>query len=229
MNRIGLPGLVAFVVAVFPCISFAASVILGPGQTHNGDLSLGGTDSLIVTGTSQNPAVISGGSVTTTGWTGQVRVGFCTFTNVAAVNVTANNSQTILISRCIFDHSGRITVVLNGTSTCNFQFNLMKENGTVRVDTVRFPEDYGIEFSGSSTALKKYQGNNMYHSWLHLLNTSNWLIGGDVDSLGNIHLCPRGGVQTDNCTNITMRGNYFYCFVPSRRLQRWIWEGCPTA
>ena len=71
-----------------------------------------------------------------------------------------------------------------------------------------------LVIAGSSSAAKVFQGNNVGVSFVRFDSTSHWLVGGDHDADGNVFLGVRAGVEIDNATDFTMRGNVSYHRYP---------------
>jgi hypothetical protein len=68
-----------------------------------------------------------------------------------------------------------------------------------------------IEFSGNSSAAKKFQGNRVGAGRVVFRSMNNWLVGGDTDDLSNVVIGPRGTFYFVNgARDIVFRGNYVH-------------------
>jgi hypothetical protein len=71
-----------------------------------------------------------------------------------------------------------------------------------------------LTFQGGSSAAKVFQGNNVGVSYVKFDRSNHWLIGGDHDADGNVAIGVRAGMEFDNGTDITVRGNFIYHRYP---------------
>lgn len=197
----------------------------GNVMTLTSDLVLSGSTSFELIGTADQPAVLtsSNGSRirSADGWTGHLKIQHADIIGLGAMDkpgiaVTVGGNNALEISDSIFDACGPPQLGADGQATIAFNRNTLQPN---ILTTVNDQPDYGgsnpsLVFTGSSTAAKTFQGNNIGVSFVRFDHSSNWTVGGDHDADGNIVIGVRGGLEFDSVRDIKIRGNFSYHRYP---------------
>jgi hypothetical protein len=111
------------------------------------------------------------------------------------------------IEGSIFEATGAVHLKTTGDAIVkNSEF---RANNLIAFDASDPDASPAVQFSGTSSQSKTFQGNAIGAGRLVFDGTSNWLIGGDTDDQTNILIGPRCSIYVQNGgTNITIRGNY---------------------
>ncbi|HEX3765801.1 MAG TPA: hypothetical protein VHW23_44195, partial [Kofleriaceae bacterium] len=194
-------------------------------MTLTSDLVLSGSMSFELIGTADKPAVLtsSNGSVirSADGWTGHLKIQHADIIGLGAmdkpgIDVTVGGNTTLEISDSIFDACGPPQLAADGQAAIVFNHNTLQPN---ILTTVNDQPDYGdshpsLVFTGSSSAAKTFQGNNVGVSFVRFDHSSNWTVGGDTDADGNILIGVRSGLEFDSVNTVKIRGNFSYHRYP---------------
>ncbi len=194
-------------------------------MTLTSDLVLSGSTSFELIGTADKPAVListNGSRIRSAdGWTGHLKIQHADIIGLGkmdtpGIEVTVGGTSALEISDSIFDACGPPSLGADGQATIAFNRNTLQPN---ILTTVNDQPDYGgsnpsLVFTGSSTAPKTFQGNNIGVSFVRFDHSSNLTVGGDHDADGNIIIGVRGGMEFDTVNNIKIRGNFSYHRYP---------------
>jgi hypothetical protein len=194
-------------------------------MTLTSDLVLSGNMNFELIGTADKPAVLTstnGSRIHSAGgWTGHLKIQHADIIglgkmDVPGIEVTVGGNNALEISDSIFDACGPPKLGAEGQATIAFNRNMLSPNILTPVND---QPDYGdshpsLWFTGSSNALKTFQGNNIGVSFVRFERSSHWTVGGDHDADGNILIGVRAGMEFDTVSNITIRGNFSYHRYP---------------
>lgn len=197
------------------------------GMTMNltSDLVLSGSTSLELIGTASAPAVVtsSNGSRirSANGWSGHLTIRNALLIGLGAMDtpglqVTASGANAIEITGATFDRCGPPELTANDQAPITFRNNTLLPN---ILTTVNDEPDYAgshpsLVFTGSSTAHKLFQGNNVGVSFVRFDRSDHWTIGGDSDADGNVLIGVRAGLELDGVDDAVIRGNFSYHRYP---------------
>jgi hypothetical protein len=136
--------------------------------------------------------------------------------DMPGIDVSVSGSNALEISGSVFDRCGPPALNADGQAPVTISGNTFQPNILTPVSD---EPDYAgshpsLVISGSSSAAKVFSGNNVGVSFVRFDHTSHWTIGGDHDADGNIFIGVRAGVEMDNATDVTMRGNFSYHRYP---------------
>ena len=109
------------------------------------------------------------------------------------------------IEGSIFEDVGNMTFTL-GTGAVTISNNEWRANNRLTFVPDNPAVPYIMNFSGSGSAQKVFQGNRVGAGQLGFTG-SNWLIGGDTDAAGNVFIGPRS-VLNLGASNSIVRGNF---------------------
>jgi hypothetical protein len=196
----------------------------GPNLDLSSDRVLGGTESLEILGMPGARALVtsSNGSRITSapGWSGHLTIRNADIIglgsmDVPAIEVTAQGTNTIEISGSVFDRCGPLGLTANDQAPVILQGNTIQPNTLTPVNS---EADYAgshpsITVSGSSSAAKRFQGNNVGVSFVRF-DTNHWLVGGDTDAEANVIIGVRATLELINSVDNTIRGNFVYHRYP---------------
>lgn len=195
-----------------PVLELAADRVLGGGE----DLEIIGTPSARALITSANGARIRSAP----GWSGRLTIRNADVIglgamDVSAVDVTVRGQASLEISGAVFDRCGPLRLGADEQATIVFGGNTIRPNALVPVNA---EADYAgshpsITFTGSSTAAKTFQGNNVGLSFVRFLSR-RWTIGGDSDAEGNVLIGVRATLELDDSADNVIRGNFVYHRYP---------------
>jgi hypothetical protein len=218
------------VVTSFPVTVFVDAPALSSGPVFNlsGDVVLAGSQTATYVGIPGNPCQINGNGFqirSAAGFTGSLTIANCNIRGLGSgatdsINVTVNGSGAVQLIGNTFDTFGRVEVAANDQAQAVVRGNEFRENTLVPVGSQ--PEDASTDTvpvfigSGSSTAQKFFQGNNVGLSTVVFQNTANWLIGGSSDSESNVLMGVRCAFRVSGSTGIVLRGNYSQHNYPHR-------------
>ena len=212
----------------------------GPTMNLTSDLVLSGSTNLDINGTTGNRALItsSNGSRirSAANWSGHLSIQNADIIGlgsmaVPGIEVTTTSSAGITVTNSVFDRTGPPSFTANGSAPIVFTGNTVQPNIMVKVND---EADYGdgsqpsLLFQGPSTATNNvFQGNNIGISFVRFSRTNNWLIGGNTDAAGNIFIGVRAGMDFEQASNITVRGNFSYHRYPYgwSQGQNFFWDG----
>ncbi|HTS24238.1 MAG TPA: Ig-like domain-containing protein, partial [Bryobacteraceae bacterium] len=218
------------VVTSFPVTIFVDSPALSSGPVFNlaSDVVLTGSQTAAYLGTPGNPCQINGNGFqirSNAGFTGSLTIANCNIRGLGSastdsIDVTVNGSGSVQLTGNTFDTFGRIEVSANDQAQAVIRGNEFRENTLVPVGSQ--PEDASTDTvpvfigSGTSTAQKLFQANNVGLSTVVFLNTGNWLIGGSTDADSNVLMGVRCGFRITGSSGIVLRGNYSQHNYPHR-------------
>jgi hypothetical protein len=212
----------------------------GPTMNLTSDLVLSGSTNLDINGTSGNRALItsSNGSRirSASNWSGHVSIQNADIIGLGSmgmpgIEVTTSNAAGITVTNSVFDRTGPPSFTANGTAPIVFTGNTLQPNILVKVTN---EPDYGdgsqpsLLLQGPSTATNNlFHGNNIGISFVRFYRTSHWLIGGTNDAAGNIFIGVRAGIEFDQVTDVTVRGNLSHHRYPFgwSQGQNFNWDG----
>lgn len=194
-------------------------------MTLTSDLVLSGSTNFELIGTADQPAVListNGSRIRSAdGWTGHLKIQHADIIGLGkldtpGIEVTVGGNNALEISDSIFDACGPPKLGAEGQATIAFNRNTVQPN---TLTTVNDLPDYGgsnpsLVFTGSSTAAKTFQGNNIGVSFVRFDHSTNWTVGGDHDADGNILIGVRAGMEFDSTSNVAIRGNFSYHRYP---------------
>jgi hypothetical protein len=113
----------------------------------------------------------------------------------------------VVIEDSIFEDTGSLNLTLSGTATVSR--NELRANNRLTFVANNPEVPNVITLSGSrNTNAKVFQGNRVGAGRVIFSNTSNWLIGGDTDELGNILIGPRCTLNFTGSSDLIVRGNF---------------------
>jgi hypothetical protein len=113
------------------------------------------------------------------------------------------------IQGSIFENTGAVNLTLTGEAT--IKNNEFRANNLLTFKPPDPDATAVIEFSGNSSAAKKFQGNRVGAGRVVFRSMNNWLVGGDTDDLSNVVIGPRGTFYFVNgARDIVFRGNYVH-------------------
>jgi len=196
----------------------------GPTMELAADRVLSGSESLEIIGTPSARALLtsSNGSRirSAAGWTGHLTIrnadviGLGSM-DVASIEVTVQGANALEISGSVFDRCGPLALTANDQAPVILQGNTMQPNTLTPVND---EADYAgshpsITIGGSSTAAKRFQGNNVGVSFVRF-QTNHWLIGGDTDADGNVLIGVRATLELNDSSDNVIRGNFVFHRYP---------------
>ena len=218
------------VVTSFPVTVFVDNPVLSSGPVFNftSDVVLSGSQTGSYVGTPGNPCQINGNGFqirASAGFTGSLTIANCLIRSLGSaatdsINVTVNGSGAVQLIGNVFDIFGRLEVTANDQAQAVIRNNEFRESTLVAVGSQ--PEDDSTDTvpvfigSGSSTAQKFFQGNNVGLSTVVFQNTGNWLIGGSSDAESNVLMGVRCAFRITGATAMVLRGNYSQHNYPHR-------------
>jgi len=140
---------------------------------------------------------------------GTVTIKDCLVTGLGSSTLEgiSGTATSLDIQNTTFESTGAVSLtVSNSASVINNEFrsnNLLEFVGwNPDVPTI-------LTLSGRTAATKLFQGNRIAAGRVVFDDTSQWLIGGDVDAASNILIGPRCTLNlSGGSSNITIRGNY---------------------
>jgi hypothetical protein len=196
----------------------------GPTRDLTSDIVLGGSDNLEILGTAKARALLtsSNGSHirSASGWTGHLTIQNADVIGLGAmdepgIDVSAQGTSTLEISGSVFDRCGPLALRADGQASIVLRGNTLRPNTLTPVnDEADYAGSHPImTLSGGSSAKKYFQGNNVGVSFVRF-DSSHWVVGGDTDADGNVFLGVRAGMEFDNGTDDTLRGNFSYHRYP---------------
>jgi hypothetical protein len=190
----------------------------GPTLDLTTDRVLSGAENLEIIGTPGARALLTSENGSrlrsAAGWSGHLTIrnadviGLGSM-DVPGIEVTAKGTSTLEISGSVFDRCGPLSL------TANDQAPVILEGNTIQPNTltpVNDEADYAashpsITVAGSSTAAKRFQGNNVGVSFVRFLS-NHWLIGGDSAAEGNVIIGVRATLELNDSVDNTIRGNF---------------------
>lgn len=204
---------------------FPVTIVIEPAPAKASTINL--SADLVLSGSTnldwQNVRVNGNGFRVTSasGWTGNIIIRNALITGLAVtalevpnttnagspgIDVTTGGSVTIESS--VFEWNGANYFRVNGSGAVSVRHNEFRASAYipfVSSDPERSPV---LQFQGPSTGVKVFQANKVGAGYLYVIGMSNWLIGGDYDSLSNVLIGPRINIRVDNSANIRIKGNY---------------------
>ncbi|HEY0480096.1 MAG TPA: hypothetical protein VGD37_21395 [Kofleriaceae bacterium] len=197
----------------------------GPTMNLTSDLVLSGNTSFELIGTPTAHAVLTGSNGarirSAAGWNGHLTIRNADVIGLGAmdvpgVEVTVRGTNALEISGSVFDRCGPPHLTADDQAAVTIRGNTFQPNTLTPVND---EADYAgshpsLVLSGSSTAPKLFQANNVGVSFVRFDRSSHWTIGGDHDADGNIFLGVRAGIEIDDATDMTIRGNFSYHRYP---------------
>jgi hypothetical protein len=197
----------------------------GPAMPLASDIVLSGSANFEMIGTPTAHAVLSSANGSRIrsmpGWTGHLTIrntdiiGLGSL-DVPGIEVTVSGTSALEITDSVFDRCGPPALTANDKAPVTIRGNTFQPNILTPVsDEADYAGSHpSIVFSGDSTVTKTFQGNNVGVSFVRFDRSSHWLIGGDHDADSNVLLGVRAGLEFDDTTDITIRGNYSYHRYP---------------
>jgi len=184
--------------------------------TLGADLVLEGTDSFVAGGPGGARCRIDGqghGIATMMDWKGTISINGCDIVNLGtvmqpAIDVHSATVPMFDVEGSTFDLSGKISIIASGDLPIVFRGNTLTATSVVNVEKDSVDHsDPAFDLEGAGKVAKVFQGNKVLRSWVRMINTDNWLIGGDTPADGNLLVGTRGGLELRG-EDITVRGNY---------------------
>jgi len=209
------------------------SVVVEAGATLDltEDLVLSGQETMDVRGTAEKRCTIRGNRhrIRTSGdWSGRLRIAHCDLVELGdvpiftpqgrlgsqahALELTAVKDAEIAVDHATFRACSSVSLRVEGTSAVRFCDNVSREDSIVWVDKALERSVPFFSASGSSTAPKKFQGNRIYRSNVHI-SGRNWTIGGEADAESNMIIGFRAGLFAYG-EGTVVRGNYLHVLMP---------------
>jgi hypothetical protein len=203
----------------------------GPVFNLGADIVLSGSQNATYAGTPDNHCVINGNGfqIRSTGtFTGSLNIANCDIRGLGtatkpAIDVTVTASGSVSLTGNVFDTFGTVSIGSSGQAQVAVRNNEFRENTLVPVTSL--PTEYGgqtlpvFHATGTSSAQKFFQGNNVGLSTVVFENTNNWLIGGNTDAESNVLMGVRCGFTITGSSNMVLRGNYSQHNYPHRMSQ----------
>src|SRR5262252_1521188 len=197
----------------------------GPPMNLTSDVVLSGSTNFELIGAPDARALLtsSNGSRirSASGWTGHLIIRNADIIglggmDIPGIEVTVSGTNTLEISGSVFDRCGPPSLTANDQAPVTISGNTFQPNILTPVND---QADYAgshpsLTIAGNSTASKLFQGNNVGVSFVRFDRTSHWLIGGDHDADGNVSIGVRAGIEMDNASDVTIRGNFSYHRYP---------------
>jgi len=196
----------------------------GPVLDLTTDRVLSGSENFEILGTPSARALVTSANGSrirsAPGWTGHLTIRNADLIgvgsmDVASVEVNVRGSSALEISGSVFDRCGPLALTADGQAPVIFTGNTLQPNTLTPVND---EADYAgshpsITIDGSSSAAKRFQGNNIGVSFVRLA-TNHWMIGGDTDAESNILLGVRATLELNNSADNTIRGNFIFHRYP---------------
>jgi len=196
----------------------------GPNMDLASDLVLSGSTDFEFIGSPGARALLtsSNGSRirSATGWTGHLIlrnvdvIGLGSM-DVSSIAVDVVGAATMEVSGSTFDRTGPLALGAEGTAPVTFSGNTLAANILTPVnDTPDYDGSHpSITLSGNSTGAKTFSGNNVGVSFVRFAS-SGWLVGGSTSAAGNVLIGVRAGLEFDDSSSDTIRGNVVYHRYP---------------
>jgi MYXO-CTERM domain-containing protein len=170
------------------------------GAASGGRCTIHGAGHLISAGTGNTP------------WTGNLTIVNCDIDGLGIAGgkaIDATGAETITIQGSTFSASGQISLIMGPDTSVTFQGNTIQADSVVNVVQESLDQSQPSFYSkGSSTGLKRFQGNRILKSTIYFEGTGDWLIGGDTPAEGNVLVGFRTGIFIGRSGPMTIRGNY---------------------
>ena len=203
----------------------------GPVFNLSADVVLSGSQDATYAGTPDNHCAINGNGfqIRSTGaFTGTLNIANCDVRGLGtaskpAIDVTVSASGSVNLTGNVFDTFGTVAIGSNGQAQVAVRNNEFRENTLVPVTSL--PTEYAgqtlpvFHATGTSSAQKFFQGNNVGLSTVVFENTNNWLIGGNTDAESNVLMGVRCGFTVSGSSDMVLRGNYSQHNYPHRMSQ----------
>jgi len=196
------------------------------------DITLRNDDSVVLVGSASRHCVFNGNHhrfIVADSWSGRLRMDYVDVADVGTSSLpilggaaadqaaTMTGSGAIDIQHSTFRRSGGFNILTRDNVSIVFSRNVYYADNLVSVDANVFNARPFFQETGSSTAPKLMQGNQLFRSWADL-GSSNWTFGAAAgctsgcDADGNIMIGPRvglalggsGSYASYNYTHITL-------------------------
>ena len=197
----------------------------GPTMNLTSDLVLSGSTNFELVGSASARAVLSSSNGSRIrsmpGWNGHFTlknadvIGLGSM-DMPGLDIAVRGTNAIEITDSVFDRCGPPIFTANDQAPVTLRGNTFQPNTLTPVNE---QPDYGgshpsLVLAGTSSAPKLFQGNNVGVSFVRFDRSSHWTIGGDRDADGNVFLGVRAGIEIDQASDITIRGNFSYHRYP---------------
>jgi len=210
----------------------AASYTCGAGQTCTltQTINLAGTDTVDYVGTSASPCTIEGGGfqflTPDPSWQGHFTIKNCTVHNLGtvtqdAIQVYTAGSDAIDFENVVWDGSSSISLQLYGNESALFRGNTILANAIFPAEKEAAVARAFLTEQGTSPAAKFFQSNKVFKGGISVASP-NWLVGGDTDALGNIHVGKRVGISVQG-SGSRVEHNYSHVLMPIDPVN-WYWS-----
>ena len=127
--------------------------------------------------------------------------------SVLGISLTTTGGS-VTVENSIFEWTGGAAYTVDGAGTISIRNNEFRANAFIPYVSSNPDMSPFLQFKGTCTGTKVFQGNNVGAGFLYITNMKNWLIGGNTDAESNVFIGPRTGPRAEFCSNITLRGNY---------------------
>jgi Calx-beta domain-containing protein len=155
------------------------------------------------------------------GWTGSLRIrnSFVTGLAVTGAVVPPTSAQdgidvatsgSVEIVDSVFEWTGALSLTVNGAGNVTVTGNEFRANNFIPFVSWQPERSPILTFSGSSTGLKRLQGNRIGAGIVLVDRMADWLIGGDTDAESNLLIGPRCVIDVNGSARPRIRGNYIH-------------------
>jgi hypothetical protein len=132
-------------------------------------------------------------------------------TSVMVDGITGTLTGNVDVHGSTFEATGALDLVINGSGTVAFRNNELRASNFIRFEPSDPDASPVLRFRGTHAPRKRFQGNRVGSGRVVFEDTTNWLVGADVDENpmdGNILMGPRCTIEAINADGTVIRGNY---------------------
>ncbi len=144
-----------------------------------------------------------------------------------ALGMDVTTTGGIDIEGSLFEHSGEVRLLANGTAPVTVRGNTWNGNTAISITNITYSQSNEapnagtpvVHFEGNSTGPKVFAGNRVAGTWVEFVNTNGWVFGGPTDGDSNVLVGLRAGIYAHAVGGFLYQGNYTRLLCPNRWTQ----------